>query len=57
MQVAIPDKEQFTEKATQHKKWIFPLRIFSVNMTKSAVSCGFSHIYLRNPKRKTSFFV
>ena len=31
------------------KKWSFPLRISSVNVTKSAVSCGFGHIYWRNP--------
>ena len=24
-------------------------RIFSVNVTKSAVSCGFGHIYRKNP--------
>ena len=30
------------------KKWSFPLRISSVNVTKSAVSCGFGHIYWRN---------
>ena len=29
---------------TTHKK-SFPLTISSVNLTKSAVSCGFSHIY------------
>ena len=28
-----------------HKKSSFPLRISSVNVTKSAVSCGFGHIY------------
>ena len=27
------------------QKKSFPLRIFSVNVTKSAVSCGFGHIY------------
>ena len=27
-----------------HKKRSFPLRISSVNVTKSAVSCGFGHI-------------
>ena len=37
-------------------KWSFPLRISSVNGTKSAVSCGFGHIYWRNPLWKTSFF-
>ena len=40
-----------------HKKWSFPLRIFSLNVTKFALSCGFDHIYWRNPKWKTSFFV
>ena len=35
--------------STLHKKWSFPLRIYSVNVTKSAVSCGFSHIYWKNP--------
>ena len=40
-----------------HKKWSFPLRIFSVNVTKSAVFCGFGHIYWRNLSWKTWFFV
>ena len=31
--------------------------ISAVNMTKSAGSCRFGHVYLRNPKWKTSFFV
>ena len=39
-----------------HKKWSFPLRISSVNVTKSAVSCGFGHICWRNPSWKISFF-
>ena len=34
---------------TLHKKWSFPLRISSVNMTKSAGNCKFGHIYWRNP--------
>ena len=38
------------------QKWSFPLRISSVNVTKSALSCGFSHIYWRSPLRKTSVF-
>ena len=42
---------------TLPKKWSFPLRISSVNVTKSAVSCGFGHIYWKNPQWKTSFFV
>ena len=39
------------------KKWSFPLRISSVNVTKSWGNCGFGHIYLRNPSWNTSFFV
>ena len=31
-----------------HKKWSFPLRISSVNVTKPAVSFVFGHIYWRN---------
>ena len=42
---------------SQHKKWSFPVRISSANVTKSAVSYGFGHIYWRNPSWKTSFFV
>ena len=38
------------------KKGSFPLRISSINVTKCAVSCGFGHIYWRNPQWKTSFF-
>ena len=29
----------------QHKKWNFPLKISSVNVTKSAVFYGSGHIY------------
>ena len=31
------------------KKWSFPLRISSVNVIISSISCGFGHIYWRNP--------
>ena len=31
-----------------HKKWSSPLKISPVNVTKSAVSCRFGHIYWRN---------
>ena len=41
---------------TMHKKWSFPLRICSVNVTKSAKNCGFDDIYWRNPWWKISFF-
>ena len=49
---------EYTEKyitftiPTLHKKWSFPLRISSVNVTKSA-----GNFYWRNPWWKTSFFV
>ena len=43
-------------KQTLHKKLSFPLWISSTNVTKSAISCGFGHIYW-NPQWKTSFFV
>ena len=42
---------------TLHKKWSFPLRISSVHVTKSAVSCGFGHIYWKSPQWETSLFV
>ena len=35
-----------------NKKWSFPLKIFSVNVTKSAGNCGFVHIYWRNRNGK-----
>ena len=41
------------DNLSQHKKWSFPLRISSVNVTKSSENCGFGHIYWRNPQRKT----
>ena len=31
------------------QKWSFPLRVSSVNVIKSAVSCGFGHISWRKP--------
>ena len=36
--------EGFIKKSLQ-KKLSFPLRISSVNVTKSAGKCGFGHIY------------
>ena len=41
---------------TLYKKWSFPLRISSVNVTKSAGNCGFGHINWRYPLWKTPFF-
>ena len=40
-----------------HKKWSFPSRISSANVTKSAGNWGFGHTYWGNPKWETSFFV
>ena len=34
---------------TLHKKWSFPLRISSVNVTKSAGDCGLGYIYWTHP--------
>ena len=36
------------QAATLRKKWSFLLSISLVNVTKSADSCGFGHIYWRN---------
>ena len=35
------------QQLSLHKKWSFPLRIHSVNVTKSAGNRGFGHIYWR----------
>ena len=44
-------------KQIWHKEGSFPLRISRINVTKTAVSCGFGHIYWRNPQWKTSFLL
>ena len=41
---------------TAQKKWSFPSRISSVNVTKSSGNCGFGHFYWRNPQWKLHFF-
>ena len=46
-----------TEIFVSHFEKMFPLRIFSVNVTKSEENCGFGHIYWRNPWWSFSFFV
>ena len=38
----------FLKRVILHKKWSFTLSISPVNVTKSAVFCGFDHIYWRN---------
>ena len=52
MLTAIPVLGVFVASAL-HKKWSFPLRISSVNETKSAGNCGFRHIYWRSASSKT----
>ena len=49
--------EQKKDKLALHKKWSFPLRISSVNVTKSPVSCRVGRNYWRNPSWKISFFM
>ena len=47
--MVFPETAQLNNKvsleSTLQKKSSFPLGISSVNVTKSAVSCGFAHIY------------
>ena len=47
--------QQLCFNYTLHKKWSFPLRISSLNVTKFALSCGFGDIYWRHPYRKLHF--
>ena len=49
--------EESSGKKSRHtaQRVIFALRVSSVNVTKSSVSCGFGHIWCRNPLWKTSF--
>ena len=49
MLVTLALPSHFYKARGLHKKWSFPLRISSVNVTKSAGKCGFGHIYWRNP--------
>lgn len=41
---------------SKHKTWSFPLTIISVNVTISAVSCGYGQIYWRNLHGKLDFW-
>ena len=50
------EHKESREQEPLHQERSFPLRISSVNVTKSAVFCEFSHIYWKNPSWKTSFF-
>ena len=40
---------RLVDSVTAQKKWSFPLRISPVNVIISAGTCGFGHIYWRNP--------
>ena len=42
---------------TVHKKWSFPLKVSSVDVTQSTGNGGFGQIDWWNPEWKTSFFV
>ena len=44
---AIQTKAKSNTVTTQ--EWGFSVKFFSVNVAKSTVSCGFGHIYWRNP--------
>ena len=41
---------------TLHKKYSFPLKTSQVNVTESTVSCGFGHMYWRNPLMENFIF-
>ena len=45
-----------TDQNSLRKKWCFPLRVSSVNVTKSAVSCGFGHIYWKKSLMENFIF-
>ena len=54
-------RNNLTSKAQEHhpkeitaQKIKFSIKVSSVNVIKSVVSCGFGHIYWRNPQSKTS---
>ena len=44
------ENDKYLASATAQKKYSFPLRMYPVNATKAAVSCGFCPIYWRSPK-------
>ena len=50
-------KSYWINDKSLQKKWSFLIRISSGNVTKSTLSCGFDHIYWRNPLWETWFFV
>ena len=47
--------KDFVQCAVLHKKWGFSLKIYSVNVTKSAGNCGFGHIYEEIVNEKLHF--
>ena len=44
-----------TRLVTMHKKWSFPFRISSLNVTKSSVNCRFGHISWKILNGKLNF--
>ena len=53
--IALLKKLCYCSCGSLHKKWSFPLRISSVNVTKFAGNCGFGHICRRNLNGKLYF--
>ena len=51
--IFVPFSPDLLKHLWLHKKLSFPLRISSVNVTKSGVSSGFDHIYWRSHQWKT----
>ena len=52
----VPIVTKLGRMLTLHKRWDFPWRIFSVNVTKSAVSCGLVTFTEEIQNRKRHFF-
>ena len=53
--IALLKKLCYCSYGSLHKKWSFPLRVSSVNVTKFAGNCRFGHIYWRNLNGKLHF--
>ena len=48
--------QRLTTQYPLHKKWSSPLKISSVNVTKSAGNCGFGHIYWKKSLMENFIF-
>ena len=53
MRLSKSESQAWNVVSSTAQKWSFPLKISSVNVTKSDGHCGFGHIYWRNPQWKT----